>query len=280
MKKVVVLGNTGMLGRYVYQHLSKNSNFKVIGINRSKLDAETVLDHKPIYNLLYRELQLKEEDTVINCIGIIKQKTRTLNSDFIKVNSLFPQVVSNTCSVKNINFIHISTDCIFSGRKGKYIETDIPDPVDIYGKSKYLGEPDYGLIIRTSIIGEEVKNKLSFLEWAKSNRGNTVQGYTNHYWNGVTTLQLAKYIEHIITLNLVENKIFHYHTAGDVHSKYTILSLINYVYDLDLNIIKEKKDPIDRSLNSIYNEEACYVSYMDQLKELKHFHLREYKDEK
>lgn len=188
--RVIVLGKNGMLGRYVYKYLGKK--YDVIGTTRKQLD---VLDFK-------RELlcspNFRNGDVVINCIGLIKQRNDITRAEYIAANSLFPNTVADYCASNGLKFIQISTDCVYDGIKGSYNEESEHNATDLYGISKSLGEPENATVIRTSIIGEEVKNKLSLLEWVKSNSGKDINGFTNHIWNGITCLQFAKVCDEII----------------------------------------------------------------------------------
>ncbi len=269
MKKVTVLGNTGMLGRYTYQYLSQNldkSKYEVTGLNRSHFDASSVSEST---------LNLYLGDIVINCIGTIRQRGSVSDIDFIRVNSLFPHILSKVCNEQGSKLIHISTDCVFSGKKGHYIEYDTPDPMDMYGRSKFLGELIDASVIRTSIIGEELKNKLSFLEWVKSNKGKEVNGFIDHQWNGVTTLQLSKFIFEIITKGITWNRMLHYHSP-QVYSKYKLIQLISDKFlDGNITVKPVRIEDVDRSLKSMHKIGNCKVPLEKQLDELKLFKLYE-----
>ena len=153
------------------------------------------------------------------------------------------------CSKYDIRFIHLSTDCVFSGKKGFYSENDFPDPIDIYGKSKLLGELDYGnsLTIRKSVIGHELTNKRGLLEWFLSQK-DEVQGYKNAIFSGLTTLELARLIETYIIPK--ENLKGVMHISGQTISKYDLLKLISCIYSQQKEIKLNESVKIDRSLNS------------------------------
>jgi dTDP-4-dehydrorhamnose reductase len=172
----------------------------------------------------------------------------------IDVNAIFPIILNRLCRKYNFQLIHISTDCVFSGKKGNYSETDEPDEKGIYGTSKFFGEGHNMMTIRTSIIGEEQRNKLSLLEWLKSNKGKTVNGYTNHFWNGVTCLELARQIKNIILDSIKWEGVRHMFSPIIV-SKYTLLCMINKIYDLGITINEMKPNiAIDKTLTTIYSE--------------------------
>ena len=236
-KKVLILGSTGMLGSMVTDYLSKKDDLKVTAFTRKDMDKS-----------------FKGYDYIINCVGIIKQKL-TNPEEAIKINSLFPYEIERRKS-KNCKVIQIATDCVFSGKKGKYTETDEHDAIDVYGKTKSLGEVKSFINIRTSIIGPS-KDKVSLLEWFLSQKKNAViQGYSNHYWNGVTTLEFAKLCYFIIQRGKSE-KSFHYTPRRRGVSKYKLLKIIAKSFNReDIKITKYKTERIDRTLSTIYK----YVS--------------------
>ena len=161
--------------------------------------------------------------------------------------------MSDYCQKKKIKLIHITTDCVFSGKRGKYSENDKHDCEDIYGKTKSIGEPDNCMVIRTSIIGEEKYNKRSLIEWIKLKRGKTLKGFSDHYWNGLTTKHLSEKILQVIKKNLYKKEVFHIFSTPTI-SKYKLLELINVKLKLNCKIIKFKtKVPINRSLITLKN---------------------------
>ena len=165
--RIIVFGTTGMLGKYVSEYY-KTFNYNVIEVNRKDVD---VTDHNELYAML-NYLDLKMNDVVINCIGLVKQRININDLDFILTNAVFPHILANYCEARGAKMIHPSTDCVYSGLKGWYSEEDLHDAIDVYGKSKSLGEPKNCTVIRTSIIGEELRNKSSFIEWVKANKKN------------------------------------------------------------------------------------------------------------
>lgn len=260
--KIVVLGNKGMLGSYVYNYFI-SKQYEVVGYNRENFDAVN-FEMLPSWGF-----KLNENDIVINCIGVIKPKLKNqLNA--IIVNSAFPHVMQDICEKNGAKFIHITTDCVFSGNKGDYCEADIHDVTDDYGRTKSLGEPLEACVIRTSIIGEEVGKGFSLLNWVISNKAGKINGYINHYWNGVTCLELAKIIESIIKENKFWKGVRHVFTNIKI-SKYNLCKLISDVYELGIDV-----EPIlyiikcDRSLRTIH-EIMQVPDYKEQLNEQKEF---------
>lgn len=211
---------------------------------------------------------------VINCIGIIKQIIQDITPlDVLKINCIFPKDLAKLCRSLDVPMIHVTTDCAYSGRKGKYTESDLFDAEDLYGISKIAGESYECMTLRTSLVGPEKDRKRSLLEWAFSQRGKQVNGYSNHLWNGVTTLCFASAAERILKENLYKSGIFHLHSP-DTLSKYDLLNLFNELFGLNLVIKKlETSTGCDRSLYSNYefSRQLITMPVRDQLIELKKF---------
>ena len=266
---IVLFGSTGMLGRYVLKVLREK--YEVICILRNDYDIEN--DNQSKLELQLNQI-LQKNDIIINCAGIIPQKyTNDKFKTFIKINTLFPRKL-NDISIKNgYMFIHITTDCVFSGLKGKYTEDDKHDCVDEYGKSKSLGENTNIMNIRTSIIGDENFNKKSLITWIISNSGKEIDGYTNHLWNGVTCLELCILIENIIKEKLYWKGIRHIFSPNTV-SKSQLISIINEVYELGITINdKETEVKCFRNLDTIKDDGMIYKDIRSQIIDLKKFKL-------
>ena len=253
--KILILGSTGMLGSAVSKHFDNLSDFHTIKTVRTRKDnynTNTVGFDASLDNLT---ILAKDFDYIINCIGIITPHINNNPIESIKINALFPRELSNFCAENNIKLIHITTDCVFSGYKGKYTETDSHDALDFYGKSKSLGEcTEQAMVLRTSIVGQEENNFVSLLGWAMSKRGQNINGYANHMWNGITTPYYGKICEQIIRDNLHENGLFHIFAKDDV-SKYDLLMLFNERFSLNLKIEKYQHEHIDRTLRT--NKKLC-----------------------
>src|SRR3989344_884617 len=218
--KVIIFGSNGMLGNYLQKYLS--SKYKVFALTRDDIDVSRIDEFKLLQFM--RNIIVKD-DVIINACGIIKQRNYEV-VDMIMVNGVFPHILAKFKDEVGCNVIHITTDCVFSGKKGLYIESDEHDCVDDYGKSKSLGENENLTNIRTSIIGEEKSNKRSLLEWVLSNKGKTLDGYENHIWSGVTCLELAKLIDSVIEGNTYWEGVRHIFSP-DTISKYELVSMIN-----------------------------------------------------
>ncbi|GHT01690.1 NAD(P)-dependent oxidoreductase [Synergistales bacterium] len=238
--KILVLGGTGMLGSAVTRHFSAYYD-NVASTSRGQFDAL-----KDNFDVLPTGF-----DYVINCIGVIKHFMERDPAGAIAVNALFPWRLAGWCEKSGAKLIHISTDCVYSGQKGKYVESDPHDALDAYGKTKSLGEC-YGraMVLRTSIIGEEIGSGVSLLAWTKRQKGKTVGGYVNHFWNGVTTDRYAQICDQIIRGRLYETGLFHIYAADDV-SKHDMLLMFDRRYNLGLSVLPKTPTPaIDRTLRT------------------------------
>lgn len=272
--KIFIFGSTGMLGRYIYSYFTSKSK-EIICINRDNINISEVTYELLLNSLIKHDPQ--SDDIIINCIGIIPQSKNnndTSKKNYFLINSIFPIMLSSIAFMKKMKFIHITTDCVFSGTKGNYSEIDIHDEINDYGISKSLGELGYNTtIIRTSIIGEEIKNKYSLLEWVKKHNNETINGYNNHYWNGVTCLQLSKIIYNIIENNIWWSGVRHIFSPNIV-SKYELVKIINKIYELNNNIIKfNTEKTIDKTLNTIYDTNSIFniPTLEKQILELKEY---------
>jgi len=266
MNKLVVVGANGMLG-YAVSRYFESHGYQVKALSRKEFD----ISRDPIENL--GEI-IRGYDALINCSGVIKQRINEYSvEEILKVNAIFPVNLAMLCDQLGILCFHVTTDCVYSGKKGVYSESDFFDADDVYGMSKNAGDTNNCMTLRTSIIGEEKNNFKSLLSWVKSQKGKTINGYADHLWNGVTTLYLAEIIEKIIDQNLYEKGIFHIHTKQTL-SKYDITNIINDVYGLDIKIQKVNTGaPCDRSLKSEkpLNDLLVTKDLRTQIVEMKNF---------
>jgi dTDP-4-dehydrorhamnose reductase len=259
--KIYVLGSTGMLGRYVTSYLKLN--YEVVELNRDKLHADFISSRT--LQMILDIAKKQKGDIIINCMGTIKPRVDELGKFVaIKVNSVFPHVIEDVAINDGLKFIHPTTDCVFSGNKGQYLESDPHDVTDIYGRTKSLGEPDKSTVIRTSIIGEEIENKRSLVEWIKSQKDKEVNGFTNHLWNGITCLQFAKICEQIIKEKIYWEGVKHIFSLTTV-TKAELVRLVSDEYNLNLTI-KEVEAGVkcDRSLSSQYSTESFRIPELKQ----------------
>lgn len=190
-------------------------------------------------------------DIVVNCIGIIKQLPSSKNSlKAISINSLFPHRLAYLCCPANCRLVHISTDCVFNGKKGRYLETDVSDAEDLYGKTKFLGEihdQSHVITIRTSIIGHELSSNVSLVDWFLSQTGE-VYGYTHAMYSGFPTIELTTILREYVFPHPELHGL--YHVSSDPISKFDLLSLIGSRYGKSLKIRPTDEPKIDRSLLS------------------------------
>lgn len=277
--RVFVLGATGMLGSAVAKYLygcgydltltsrdrSTNILFRFIESNKIKC---RVIPFDPVINDV-RCGFLGGVDCVVNCIGVIKpaiESTGVVNT--LKINSVFPHELAEWCYGNDVRCINITTDCVYSGAKGGYVETDRHDVDDLYGRSKSIGEETrFCMTIRTSIVGEEIHNNASLIEWAKTQKGKQVNGFTNHEWNGITTTQYAAVVDRILRDDLYGVGLFHVFSPHSV-SKYEMLKLFNQRFNLGLDIKPVRAEvPINRTLGTIkpLNAKLLVPEFEDQV---------------
>ena len=269
--KLLIFGSSGLVGNTLTKYFLIQSNFETIGVVRddSKISLfnknykdnfitlKNFLDFKSIERIINRF----KPNVVINCCGLtnkVNYKNFNLVEKYININSLFPHKLYEICNKYKIRLIHLSTDCVFSGLRGFYNESDFPDPKDIYGRSKLLGEIDQenSITIRKSVIGHELGTEKGLLEWFLSQK-DIVKGFKNVIFSGVTVLELANLIENFIIPN--ENLSGLFHVSGNSISKYDLLKIIAEIYNKSIDICLDRSITIDRSLNSTkFNEVTGY----------------------
>jgi dTDP-4-dehydrorhamnose reductase len=194
-------------------------------------------------------LAMSRAQVVLNCAGIVKQRAAD-ETEHIAVNALFPHQLASACQQLGVRLIHISTDCVFSGRRGGYTESDEPDPVDLYGRSKLLGELDGrgSLTIRTSMIGLELGGASGLVEWYLAQPGK-VNGYRRAIWSGFTTSELARVLERIIERHTELHGVWH--VSNDPINKYDLLRMLTERLGRTAPVVPDDRVVIDRSLNSV-----------------------------
>ncbi|MEB1142868.1 SDR family oxidoreductase [Citrobacter freundii] len=258
-KKILIVGANGMLGSSLLRYFSSIGGYEVLGTTRNIVVAEQLeqkLNVKIIDNVdatdfkrLESVVEEHKPNIVLNCVGIIKQLDAAKNNILsIEINSLLPHKLAQLCSVHNAKLIHFSTDCIFKGTKGNYVEDDESDAIDLYGKSKFLGEVGYDghLTLRTSIIGHELESNHSLVDWFLSQK-NSVTGFTNAIFSGLPTCYMAEVIHKYVLPNNLSGL---FHLSVDPISKYDLLNIIKKVYGKNIDIKPADDFRIDRSLNS------------------------------
>ncbi len=282
--KIIVLGATGMLGSMVYSVLKEEKSLNVVGTARKEMQSFILCD---VYDTPEQlKNKLKDCDYVINCIGITKPYCHDENMAEVKnaimVNSLFPHRLNEIAQSNHFKVIQIATDCVYSGKAGQYNEDALPDALDVYGKTKSLGEVKSNsyLNIRSSIIGPEKYTKVFLLEWfLKQPPKASLNGFSNHVWNGVTTLQFAQLCLAIIKQNKFEALRsvcgLHHFVPNEIVSKYQLLCLLNDVFQKGYTINEQKAGDsvVDRTLSSKYNSIASFFPNSSMLAEIKRLKL-------
>lgn len=269
--RVLILGVTGMLGHDVFKVLSASTTLEVWGTLRSPaglrhfsddqqarlLAGVDVLDQDALTAALARV----RPDVVVNCVGLIKQLADANDPlAALPINAMLPHRLANLCALGGARLIHVSTDCVFSGSKGLYVESDLSDAEDLYGKSKYIGELHdlpHAITLRTSIIGHELGSNYALVDWFLSQQGR-VKGYRKAIFSGLPTVELARVIrDHVIPAPELHGL---YHVSVDPIDKYTLLSLVAEVYGKDIEIVPDDQMVIDRSLDSSrFRRDAGYT---------------------
>lgn len=258
--RILILGAGGMLGNAMIRVLSEKLDWKVYGTIRSEntkhffstdiagrlLSSVDVEQHDSIVQAFTKS----QPDVVINCVGLIKQLADADNPlQAIPINSLLPHRLAKLCELSGARLVHMSTDCVFSGSKGMYVETDISDAYDLYGRSKLLGEVDYpnAITLRTSIIGHELAGSRSLVGWFLAQQG-SAKGFNRAIFSGLPTVEIARIIRDYV----IPQPDLHglYHVSAEPINKYELLCLVAQVYEKDIEIIPDDRLMIDRSLNS------------------------------
>ena len=292
MNRILVLGKDGMLGTMVSKYFTSLNEYEVYLTSRR--DDLTVFNDnvrkfdvsKDPLEILINEIN---PDFLINCIGIIKPEINEDNKESIEkainINTYFPLKISQLAKNKNFKYIQIGTDCVFSGGVGDYLEDASQDANDIYGKTKIGGETEHAdkYILRGSIVGPESGDGKSLLNWFLSQSSNKVIGFSDHIWNGITTLNFAKIVDGII-----KNNNFNFHTQHvvpkDEVSKYDLLIYFKKYFDVDVIIEKSNSsNSVNRSLKTNNQDEniklwkdagySSVPSIEENIKELSESHL-------
>lgn len=268
MSTIAVLGASGMLGSAVLEVLTLDLSTTIIATARSQELVDMLAPSFPgvEWRLLDAELAdvqgiqdvIGDTDWVVNAIGVIKPYIHDDNAveiqRAIRVNSLFPHLLALAAEKSNTRVLQIATDCAYSGLKGGYLESDAHDALDVYGKTKSLGEvySDNVHHIRCSIIGPELKTHKSLLDWFLSQPSiSKVNGFTNHEWNGVTTLHFGWVCLGIIKENIEVGHLQHVIPTGTI-SKDKLLECFAKEYDRQDIVVNpvEAGTVVDRTLTT------------------------------
>jgi dTDP-4-dehydrorhamnose reductase len=259
MKKILILGASGMLGSQLLKYFNK-SQFQIYSTKRDSVtNPNQFRFDAAIDNVSRITNKIIGVDYVINCIGVIKPHILNSNPESIeksiRVNSLFPHILNSDAMDKNYRIIQIATDCVFSGKHGSYNEISPHDPQDVYGKTKSLGEvrSNNFMNVRSSIIGPEEGRSTSLWEWVVNQPLNaTIDGYTDHFWNGVTTKVFAELCFGLINRDIFRAGTFHFLPENTVSKFELVKQIAGRNNRLDIKITpKTTGDAINRTLGTL-----------------------------
>jgi dTDP-4-dehydrorhamnose reductase len=269
--RILILGGDGMLGHQLLRHFTGRHDVRVtLRLGREAYEAYRLFDQATAYfgidgrqtDSLLQVIADFRPEAVVNAIGIVKQRPESKEViPSLEINSLLPHRLALVCRTVGARLLHLSTDCVFSGRKGNYCEADQPDAEDLYGRTKLLGEVSepHCITLRTSMIGPELSRKTGLLEWFLAQRGNTVKGFTKAIFSGFPTSELARIVERI--LMEVPKAYGVYHVAAAPISKYDLLTLIRDRLRLPITIERDSTFECDRSLDaSHFHRDTGYSS--------------------
>ncbi|WP_434782249.1 dTDP-4-dehydrorhamnose reductase family protein [Ferrovum myxofaciens] len=259
--RILIFGITGMLGSMLFRECLRDPSYETWGTLRQsgeKSHFEPLVQKRMLSNIdILNQDALIEvfsrvcPDVVINCVGVIKQLAHANDPlTVLPVNALLPHRLARLCNLSNARMIHISTDCVFSGRKGHYIESDLSDAEDLYGKSKLIGEihdQTHVVTLRTSIIGHELSTNHALVDWFLSQK-EQVRGFSKAVYSGLPTVELARVIRDFVIPNLQLSGL--YHVASAPISKFDLLHLVAIQYGKNIDIVPDDSVVIDRSLCS------------------------------
>ena len=272
MKKILIIGSKGMAGHMIKNYLESRNKYEVYSTFRKK--ENEILNEKEFDLDAFNTEKLREilntvkPDFVINCIGILNQFAEENPDIAIYVNGYFPHLLDRLSKEYGYKLIHITTDCVFSGKKGNYTENDFRDADSYYGRSKAIGEVNNNrtLTFRTSIIGPDInENGIGLFNWFTKQSGE-INGYSNVFWSGVTTLELAKAIEASFEQNI--SGIYHL-TNNEKISKYDLLKLFAKYTGKEIKINKYEDYHSDKTLIDTRKEFNYTVpSYEEMIKEM------------
>lgn len=271
--RIIILGGNGMLGHLIATYL--NSKYDVICVLRNEppINIKYVLnDYDNFYDLIKLIITLSPT-VIINTVGVLVDEASNNLLIAIKVNSILPRLLEQQFRETNTRIIQISTDCVFSGKNGPYNKYDLPDAEDPYGISKYLGDINNNkdLTIRTSIIGPNIINRTSGLFDFIFFNNKEVNGYSNVFWSGITTLELSIFIEKQL-FNGISGLIFL--TNGEIISKYNLLEMINKIFlSSKKKIIEDTSKLANKGLiigSSDYQINKTYIQMLTELHEWIH----------
>ncbi len=268
--RLLILGGSGMLGHQLWRGLHAQHDTWVT-LRRPVADfaAHNLFDEAKAIQFdditddtaLERALGQAKPEAVINCVGLIKQRDEASDEALtLRVNAEFPHRLAKRCGEAGARLIHFSTDCIFAGTKGNYTESDPSDAADLYGQSKHQGEvaDAHSVTLRTSVIGHELGTNLALLDWFLSQRFKAVNGYTKAIYSGLTTLEMARIVDRILTQHTDLSGVWH--VASEPISKFALLQLCREKLGWEGVIEPYDEFVCDRSLNADrFNQATGYT---------------------
>jgi dTDP-4-dehydrorhamnose reductase len=274
--KILIVGSNGMAGHVVAKYMHQQGH-SITTVARTNADHLLDIEDTKFTKQFFEERK-HEYDAVINCIGLLVKDSIDRPDKAAIINSWFPHCLEQVFKDTPTKIIHLSTDCVFDGKKGDYVESDVHTEMNAYGSSKSLGEINNtkDITFRMSIIGPEIKNNgTGLLNWIITNADNELQGWENAWWNGITTLQLAKCINQYLTASIKVSGVYHLVNNDNKINKYELLCKINSVYNLNKTIIKTTgPKPVNKILIDSKKEIDFNIpDYDTQLVELKNFTL-------
>lgn len=258
MTRVLILGGAGMLGHKLAQTLAPRFETVVTFRDHVPRAAKEAFAGCEIrenvevvdFDVVTRVVAAVRPAAIVNCVGIVKQLPAANDPvPSLQINALLPHRLHALARAAGARLVHLSTDCVFSGRKGNYVESDEPDPIDLYGRSKLLGEVEGGgaVTLRTSIIGRQIRGTTGLVEWFLSNRGGSVDGWSRALYSGLTSAELAAVIANVLERPSLAGL---YHVSGEPISKLELLHLVNDVFRAGVSIRQADAMAIDRTLDS------------------------------
>ena len=247
--KILVIGSNGMAGHVITRYL-KQQQHQVVTVARDNADFPIDLENTERVKILFSDLE-KDFDFVINCIGLLVKDSIDRPDRAAIINSWFPHYLEHVYKDTQTKVVHLSTDCVFDGKKGDYVENDTHTEMNTYGSSKSLGEINNSkdITFRMSIIGTEIKsNGTGLMNWILTNLDTELQGWDNAWWNGITTLELAKCINKHIS-NPTITGVYHLVNNDNKINKYDLLLKINTIFNLNKTIIQTQgPKPVNKIL--------------------------------
>lgn len=287
--KILIFGGSGMLGHRLWFNLNKA--YETWVTVRGDIFQIPEAKELPRKNVIPHVDTIKEEgikyainsvhpDLVINCIGLIKQAPMAENRfASITINALLPHRLAMICNELGIRMIHFSTDCVFSGKKGMYVESDPSDADDLYGRTKYLGEVAYPntITLRTSIIGRELRAHLGLIDWFLGQK-ETIRGFKKAIYTGFTTDELSRIVLNYVIPRTDLSGL--YHVSSEPISKYDLLVLVKEAFGRNITILLNEEFISDRSLDSTRFKQLTgyrpptWPEMIDELKRYSSFYER------